>query len=410
MTPSDPPGPAPIHGQTHYKPSSRPPPRTSRPPPRGRGSLASIPGRGSLASIPDRPSRLSIYYQQLFKPRWKPWSPARVAATALAFGSVMTLLVIVSPKLVSMAKVRIFHGAVVPTVTDTGIEPYAAPPAEGDRADASLARKGRSPLAGGLLTLPKAFASADGSYDLVIHFHGNTDLVEESFDRLPLSAVVVILNLGNGSGPYEDRFANALALPEILGRVQTTMEKRGLRSPKLRRLALSAWSAGYGAVLRVLEQPALADQVDAVLLFDGIHCGYLPKSTDLQIERIAPFVRFAREAAEGRKLFSITHSEITPIGNYAGTHRTTDALLEQVGVARGAGGEAPAVPALGSIEGVIPRKIIKPLVEESEAAQGGLRVRGYAGDQPEHHTMQLVEMSVTALPDLVARWGSPSGT
>ena len=106
-------------------------------------------------------------------------------------------------------------------------------------ADEHLSRQGRSPIAGGLLTILPGFHSGDGAYDLVIHFHGNTDLVEESYARIPLNAVVVIMNLGNGSGPYEDRFANPLVLPEVLGRVQTTMEKRGLRTPKLDRLALS---------------------------------------------------------------------------------------------------------------------------------------------------------------------------
>jgi hypothetical protein len=328
----------------------------------------------------------------------------------MAFGLMMGVLVVLFPKLVSGMKVHIFRMAAVAPVLPDEPAPVVTPVAPPSGADAALVRKGRSPLAGGLLTLPAAFSSPDGRYDLVIHFHGNTDLVEESYNRIPLNAVVVIMNLGNGSGPYEDRFANPLSLPEILGRVQTTMEKRGLKNPSLNRLALTAWSAGYGAVLRTLEHPALAEQVDAVVLLDGIHCGYLPKTTTLQLERIAPFERFARAAIEGRKLFSITHSEITPLGNYAGTRETTDALLKLVDVARTPGGEAPPPVALASIEGVIAKKSIRPMVPRSEASSGGLHVRGYAGDQPEHHSMHLIEMSVTALPDLMQRWAAPSGS
>jgi hypothetical protein len=329
----------------------------------------------------------------------------------MAFGLLMGALVVLFPRLVSITKVHILRMTATMPVVPAEEAPTAAPaPTAGiDRADSALARKGRSPLAGGLLIVPPAFASADGRYDLVIHFHGNTDLVEESYDRIPLNAVVVIMNLGNGSGPYEDRFANPLALPEVLGRVQTTMEKRGLRTPALSRLALSAWSAGYGAVLRILEQPALASQVDSVILLDGIHCGYKPKTTELQLDRIAPFERFAREAIDHGKLFSITHSEITPIGNYAGTRATTDALLQLVGVARTPGGETPPPLALASIDGVIAKKSIRPLLPRSEAHSGGLHVRGYVGDQPEHHTMHLIEMSVTALPDLVKHWAAPAG-
>jgi hypothetical protein len=330
----------------------------------------------------------------------------------MAFGLIMGALVVLFPKLVSITKVHIFRMTatmpVVPAETEPTVTP--APNVASTRADATLVRKGRSPLAGGLLTLPPAFASADGHYDLVIHFHGNTDLVEESYDRIPLNAVVVIMNLGTGSGPYEDRFANPLSLPEVLGRVQTTMEKRGLRTPILDRLALTAWSAGYGAVLRILEQPALANQVDAVVLLDGIHCGYKPKTTTLQLERIAPFERFARAAIDHGKMFSITHSEITPIGNYAGTLVTTDALLQLVGVTRTPGGVAPPLLALASIDGVIAKKSIRPLLPRSDTRAGGLHIIGYVGDQPEHHSMHLIEMSVTVLPDLLAHWASPHGT
>ncbi len=345
--------------------------------------------------------RRSVLSLPLFQPRWRPWAPARVVVATLTFALVAAFLVVVT--------LRVTRRWALPTPVShlemtLPQEPAVVPAPAAPRADAALSREHRSPLAGGLITLPPAFESEDGAYDLVIHFHGNTDLVEESFAVSGLNAVVVIMNLGNGSGPYEDRFANPLSLPEVLDRTQTMMEKRGLRSPHLRRLALSAWSAGYGAVLKVLEQPALAEKVDAVLLLDGIHVGYQPDSTALIMERLAPFERFAREAVEGRRLFSITHSDITPVGHYAGTHETTDALLRVVGVARVPGGDVPPLPALRSIDGVIARKRILGLEPESTAHAQGLWVRGYAGDQPDHHIAHLVHMSATVLPDLVAWW------
>jgi hypothetical protein len=362
-------------------PPEEPAPRLTRP------SIVGM--RRSLLSLP------------IFQPRWRPWSPSRVVAATLTFAVAAAFLVVVTLRVTKRwaAPTPVAHEAAL--AVGPSVEPAPAPP----RADAALSREHRSPLAGGLLTLPPAFRSADGAYDLVIHFHGNTDLVEESFALSGLDAVVVIMNLGTGSGPYEDRFANPLSLPEVLDRTQTTMEKRGLLHPHLRRLALSAWSAGYGAVLKVLEQPALAARVNAVLLLDGIHVGYQPGSENaLIMERLAPFERFAREAVLGRRLFSITHSNITPVGHYAGTHETTDALLRVVGVARVPGGEKPALPALRTIEGVIAKKRILTLEPESTAQQGGLRVRGYAGDQPDHHIAHLVHMAVTVLPDLVAWW------
>ena len=190
----------------------------------------------------------------------------------------------------------------------------------------------------------------------------------------------------------------------MLDRVQTTMVKRGLERPHLRRLGLSAWSAGYGAVLKILEQPALAEKVSAVILLDGIHVGYQPDTTDLILLRLAPFERFAKRAVEGKALFSITHSNIVPMGNYAGTHETTDALLRALGLQRTKGGETAEIPALHSLDGVLPKKKMVPLVPETVVTKEAFRVRGFSGDQPEQHIMHLIQMSKTALPDLIAWW------
>ena len=126
----------------------------------------------------------------------------------------------------------------------------------------------------------------------------------------------------------------------MLAKAQAALEARGLRDARLRRVALSAFSAGYGAVRGLLNQPGFTDKVDAVLLLDGIHTGYMPLDHSLDMERLKPFSRFAEQAAAGKKLMSITHSEITPNGDYAGTHESTDALLKLTGAQRSPGAGA----------------------------------------------------------------------
>jgi hypothetical protein len=281
--------------------------------------------------------------------------------------------------------------------------PVGAEVATEGRADAALERDPINPITNGFVSIPSSFSSTDGAYDLVVHFHGHPKLVEESFAHSGIDAVITIINMGAGSSAYESLFATRLMLPSVLERTRAVLEKRGLRGAKLRRLALSAFSAGYGAVYGVLGQPALAEDVDAVLLLDGIHTGYLPRDHSLDLDRLTPFTRFAEQAVAGKKLFSITHSEILPRGNYAGTHATTDALLTQVGVARVPGGEAPPLPALASIANV--EKLVS-FVPLSEAKKGGLHVRGFAGTEPPDHIMHMVEMSETVIPDLVRYWSA----
>jgi hypothetical protein len=106
---------------------------------------------------------------------------------------------------------------------------------------------------------------------------------------------------------------------------------------------------------------------------------------------------------EGKALLSITHSEIQTYG-YLDAHKTTDAVLEFVGVPRRASGAAQPMPALTSMEGVLPRAQMVPLPPLTEAHRGELHVRGYDGNGPVTHMLHLVQMSTTALPDLVARW------
>lgn len=281
------------------------------------------------------------------------------------------------------------------------IAPIAAE--RGEPADAHLVRSWRAPLAGGLLTFPPSFHSKDGRYDLIIHLNGNTDLVEESYGYAGLNAVVMILNLGVGSGVYEDRFADPAAFQLILDRVKNVLTERGLANNRLGRVALSGWSSGYGGVIKLLQHEHVFDRIDAIVLLDSIHCGYEPVYHRLKADQIDPIRRFAKKAVEGKALLSITHSEIVTYG-YLDAHKTTDVVLESVGLRRGPTARAQPMPVLRSMVGVLPKSKMVPLTPLTEVHRGGLHVRGYDGNGPITHMLHLVQMSTTALPDLVARW------
>ena len=350
--------------------------------------------------------------------RWKPWSPKRTMAVALAFGLLMTAGVLVrrgtGPDLHTKAThwLESLMGARSESVLAFGVtapEPEKEAPKEvpaAERADAHLDRALHSPqIANGFMTIPPSFESADGAYDLMIHFNGNPDLIEESVGLAHVNAVVVILNLGVGSGVYEDLFSDTTMFPEVLRRVQVTMERRGLEHARLRRVALTAWSAGYGAVAKILEQPTLAEQVDSVILLDGIHTGFDYPGGPILERKLVPFELFARRAVEGKTFFLITHTEI-PSGRYAGTHVTTDVLLRDVKAERKPGGVKPPMADLKSIIGVVPRDNVVPLEPLTVADKGNFHVRGYAGDQPANHSAHLIQISTIALPSLVEHWAT----
>lgn len=273
------------------------------------------------------------------------------------------------------------------------------------RADARVNREGYGHIPGGVVFMPSTFHSADGAYDLYLHFHGNTRVVLESAEHAGLDAVVAVVNLGVNSAPYLDAYAVPGSFERLLESVDRAVAERGLARPRLRRFAVGSWSGGYGAVSRLFELGRHSlDRLDAALVLDGIHCGFLeedPKALNVRI--ISPFLDAAKRAAQGKFLFSITHSEIDPIG-YAGTYLTAGYLLDAVNGRRGAPRSAPEHIQLRAAEGAVAKKLEKRMEPVSESTVGSFHVRGYRGNTPEHHMAHLLQMGATVMPELVERW------
>jgi hypothetical protein len=280
--------------------------------------------------------------------------------------------------------------------------PPAAPLAP--RADAHVHRDGYGHIPGGVVLVPSTFSSADGAYDLYLHFHGSTQAVRESAEYAGLNAVVAVVNLGANSAPYLDAYDAPGTYERTLRAVARALGERGLDHPHLRRVAVGSWSGGYGAVSKILDHDTGTESLDAVLILDGIHCGFLDeRHAVLNALVISPFLRAAKRAAEGRLLFSITHSEIDPIA-YAGTYLTAGYLLDAVHGHRGEPLAAPEQAELRAAEGAVGKRLEKRMEPVSEATVGTFHVRGYRGNTSEHHLAHLLQMGATVMPELVQRW------
>jgi hypothetical protein len=302
------------------------------------------------------------------------------------------------------------HAVVVPSPTpsatlDPDPAPTPAPAATAIRADAALDREGHTLCAGGTLVVLPDFTSADGKFDLVIHAHGASDLVAQSAATTKLDGVIVAFSLGVGSGVYDAFFGWKPRFGIIVEQAEAVMEKRGLHGAKVRRIALGAFSAGFGGVERMLEQPGAIERVDSVLLYDALHAGY-DEHHEIDFRRIEAVTTFAGLAVRGEKLFFATHSDIGTF-EYASTHATADALLASFGVARRPGGDTPASIALPALGGEAGYKLEHPLEPLSVAEKGGLTVRGFAGDKAEDHLAHLHQMATTGFPKLAERWRTP---
>lgn len=253
----------------------------------------------------------------------------------------------------------------------------------------SAIRVALTSLRGTQLYIPPWFSAKQGGYDLIVHFHGLGKIQEANIERAQLNVAVVSINLGAGTTPYAKPFQRHEVFEEILEEAQAEIEKSG-RAPnaKLRRLALSAWSAGYVSIAAVMKNPNVAQRVDAVLLADGFFTSFtnLRKRT-VNEHGIEPFARFAEAAERDEKLFAITHTTI-PTGNFPSVQECVDKLLEMTAL-----GKVPS-------SAVGPREMHEIYLVD----RGSFHVRGYEGRTAKAHVLQIQAMGETLYPYLKARW------
>jgi len=243
-------------------------------------------------------------------------------------------------------------------------------------------------LGSGFVHLPRGFVAPGDTFDLVLHFHGGPQIVAPQLEAAGVSAAVLVVNVGAGSGAYERSIATAKALDIRVRAVEkfvaTTL---GLESVSAERIALSAWSAGYGAVGRLLAKREARDRIDAVLLADGLHAGFEPGGRQVDHLKMAPFVTFAEEAARGERLMAISHSDVQTY-HYASTTQTADHLLSALEVER----TSTTISLNDDVQ------------LRSAVHHGGFHMVAFGGQDTDAHCDHLLNMSTTLFPLLAERW------
>jgi hypothetical protein len=245
----------------------------------------------------------------------------------------------------------------------------------------------RAALSLGTLYLPPSFDPAR-PFILIVHFHGAPWLVEHHVrERRPQTALISV-QIGAGSRVYSDAFADPARFATLLTEASSKLAELAGRPATWESIALSSFSAGYGAIRSILSRPDDFKRVGAVILADSLHASYVgdpvaPRAADLPVDEttLDPFLKFAEEAAAGRTRMSVTHSEVYP-GTYASTTETGNALLRRLSLPR--------------------QPVLKPgpigMQQLSEAVRGGFQLAGYAGNSAPDHVDHLY-----GLGDLFAR-------
>jgi len=229
-----------------------------------------------------------------------------------------------------------------------------------------------------ILITPAAASASE--VDLLIHFHGAGWLAMQAAEESGRPLVVATVNLGAGGMRYSTALAEAGVFDELVRRASEG-------SGRVKRIYLSGFSAGYGAIRSVLS--AHADRVDGALLLDGLHTGYLPEGkvmaegAMLDEARLLPFLSYAERALRGEKQLVITHSEIFP-GTFASTTETADWLLAKLAI------ERTPVMKWGPLG----------MQQLSEVKRGKLTMLGFAGNTAPDHIDHFHALG-TLLPLLI---------
>jgi len=155
------------------------------------------------------------------------------------------------------------------------------------------------------------------------------------------------------------------------------------------RIAISAWSAGYGAAREIVQRPADAARVDALLLVDGFFGDWENKrARKVAPEDLSAVTAFARHAAAGEKLFVLTHTGLD-LRSYAGGPLTAEVLLRSLELNKG-----PARPGQHRTGGA-------PLYAVDVE---GLHVLGFNGQKWADHVEQHRAMGALHYAELRKRW------
>ncbi len=246
---------------------------------------------------------------------------------------------------------------------------------------------GQSPAGFDQLELAIEIARRPGltqvSPELLIHFHGDPRTTAKNFRQAGLSGVLLTVNCRGLSSAYRRPFENESLFPYLVQHVRQELIQDGILDDKTnwKRIDVSCFSAGYGAVREILRDNAAVQQIESVAAADSIYASIKLRGGQrrVDVEQMQPFLDFAFLAIQGHKVFHISHSQLA-VEAYASTKETAEYLLSEIGLAR-----------RSTRENELGHRSFSPI---SIANRGSFTVIGFPGDDGEGHLEHLRNISV----------------
>jgi hypothetical protein len=186
------------------------------------------------------------------------------------------------------------------------------------------------------LFIPDGYIHTGQNVDLLIHFHGDSQTVNNNAQYAGLNAVIVNVTYPGLSSAYQTPFSN----PSLLGNI-TSAALTQLRAQSdfhdnttWGNQAVSSFSAGYAAVREILKPTqSYYNQIKGILLADSLYASFTSTSDHTPLaSQMVDFKRFALDASNGSKTFVFSHSQV-PTFTYCRTDECADSLVPHVAAA-----------------------------------------------------------------------------
>jgi len=190
------------------------------------------------------------------------------------------------------------------------------------------------------LWIPGDYQHQDNKVDVLVNFHGSAPLVQSSTRFAGLNCAVISVNYAGLSSVYRVPFSNDRRLFATLLEEALKVLRAKPNIPddaEWGKVAISSFSAGFGAVREILKTQDYFDRIDGIYMVDSMYSGYVGDGTGSIKQGVVhpglmkDFLRFAQATANGDKVMIVTHC-VGPTPGYASTRETADYLLEKLDI------------------------------------------------------------------------------
>lgn len=172
--------------------------------------------------------------------------------------------------------------------------------------------------------------------DVLVHFHGDPQTYWNNAQYANLNAIIVTVNYSGLSSAYSTPFSNSALFQQVLDEALTKVRQQSDIPDTLAwdNLAVSSFSAGYGAVREILKSSTYRSDIDALLTADSLYATTAADGTALD-SQMADYKTFASLAKNGQKTFLFSHSQV-PTYTYESTQECGDELMQYLGISASA--------------------------------------------------------------------------